>query len=163
MITSTIEAYPKECLGTLFGRRTQQAFTVEYAFPYQTAKRTTFRVEVDDKAEKCIHSTLQNLTSLRHIGNYHSHILGGTKLTSIDKREENLSLDEISVVIAISKKKRKAHWRNHRKRVSGALGNFGFDIVAYTCYSSKRQIRKFRKIDIMWHSSPSDHKDPDNT
>lgn len=150
MIASAVEVYPKECLGVLFGRNTQYTFTVEHVFTYQTADRTRFSVDIDEKVGTNTINMIQKLTPLKPIGDFHSHTIArtGTKLTSIDKKEENFNVNEIEIVVAISKKKRNAHWKNYGKKLSGTLDNFKFDIAAYTCYNPERQVRKFQKIEV---------------
>jgi len=90
MLVSAVEVYPKETRGVLFGRKDQHTFTVEHAFPYQTAIRTRTLVKVDEDVEKCVDSLLQGLTLLKPIGGFHSHTNTriGTKLTSMLIRSE---------------------------------------------------------------------------
>jgi proteasome lid subunit RPN8/RPN11 len=110
MLASAIETYPKECRGELFGRTSKQGFTVEYAFPNQTARRTTQSVSIDWKAVERIHETLFFLFHFRHIGYYHSHPLSTSTLSSADKKaviETNPyddDFDSVSIVIAIYKR-----------------------------------------------------------
>jgi len=73
MIVSAVEVYPKECLGVLFGYRTQHTAIVEQAFCYQTAERTGTTVEVEESRELCCRDMLQKLTSLEPLGDFHSH------------------------------------------------------------------------------------------
>jgi len=135
----------------LFGNKTQHTVIVEQDFSFQTAKRTGTSVEVDDSREESCRDMLHKLTGLESVGDFHSHTNTkiGTKLTLEDRKEENFKVGDISVIIAVSKKRRAMHWRHNNKKLSGVFSNFRFDIAAYSCYSSKSQTRKFQKINLI--------------
>ena len=148
MVASAVEVYPKECLGVLFGHRTQNTAIVEQAFCYQTAERTEYSVEVKDKEkESCCKLLLEKLTSLELLGEFHSHPKGTTRLTSCDKRPDSMSIGNIEVVIAFSVKKEAVNWKYNRKELSGTLGDFGLNIAAYTCYRYRGKT-KHEKISV---------------
>jgi len=151
MIVSAVEVFPKECLGVLLGHKTQHTVIVEQAFCYQTAERTGTSVEVEEKREMCCRDMLRKLTSLESVGDFHSHTDTqiGTKLTAEDRKEENMKVGDIEVIIAVSKKKRSVRWGYNRKKLFGVFGDFRFDIAAYTCYNSKHQTRKFQRIELL--------------
>jgi proteasome lid subunit RPN8/RPN11 len=155
MVVSSVEVYPKECLGVLLGYRawhsldkTRRAI-IEHAISYQTAERTRNTVEVKEKHELRCKDMLYRLCSLESIGDFHSHPDTTTSLTPADKK--SMEAGNVEIVVATSEKKRTTPWRYNlsKKELSGVFGNYRFDVAAYSCFKLKNREVNFEKIHLI--------------
>jgi len=68
------EVYRDEVLGILLGYELADGdLVVEYAIPYQTAKRSKREVEPIRRRENVVLDILDRLTNFHHLGYFHSH------------------------------------------------------------------------------------------
>lgn len=151
MIVSSVEVYPEECLGGLWGYRAWSAVDrtrraiVEQAIPYQKAERTRRSVEIRPKLEWRCKDMLYKLCQLELVGDFHSHPNEESGLSQPDK--DSMETGDIELVIAISRKNRITPWKydDNRKELSGVFGDFRFTMTLHSCYKP----RKFGKIDLL--------------
>jgi proteasome lid subunit RPN8/RPN11 len=155
MIVSSVEAYPEECLGGLWGYRAWSAVDktrraiIEQAISYQKAERTTRTVEIKPRLEWRCKDMLYKLCQLELVGDFHSHPKGTSNLSQADK--DSMEIGDVELVIAISRKTRMAPWKydDSRKELSGVFGDFRFTLTLHSCYKPKQQNRKFEKIHLL--------------
>jgi len=155
MVVSSVEVYPEECLGGLWGYRAWSAVDrtrraiVEQAIPYQKAERTRRSVGIRPKLEWRCKDMLYKLCQLEPIGDFHSHPNGKSGLSQPDK--DSMEIGDVELVIAISRKNRTTPWKydDNRKELSGVFGDFRFTMTLHSCYKPKQQNRTFEKIDLL--------------
>lgn len=150
MIVASIEVYKNECTGVLLGYREGDRMTVDYALPYQSAKRGKTWVEQDiDRDIECLEE-LPFLSHLSHLGYFHSHTpTTGRKAVPLPSEEDLDSMDvgEIEIIIAINKSNRPRDWRiNKNDFLSGATEKYSYEIGAYHLHEQKRA---WKQVDII--------------
>ncbi|RJS89074.1 hypothetical protein DRO56_00580 [Candidatus Bathyarchaeota archaeon] len=126
LILSAIEVYKNECLGALLGYNLRNKIVVEYAIPYQSAKRKYTEVEPNWRRESKIQELIPLLTPLQHLGYFHSHTQwGDTKalsaLSQVDR--ETIEPAQIEIVIAVNDSKRRIKWETTGKELYGTIRN----------------------------------------
>ena len=82
--------YRKECHGVLLDFRTRGRIVVEYAIPFQSAKRRHTEVVSNWRREVKVIEVLPKLIHLQKLGYFHSHpqwggVRGVAKLSAADK------------------------------------------------------------------------------
>jgi len=155
MIVSSVEVYPKECLGALWGYRAWSSVDVmrraiiEQAIPFQTAERTLRSVDIREKHEWRCKDMLYKLCALEPIGDFHSHPHGSPDLSTADK--DSMNIGDVELVIAISRKSKTTFWRYDtvKKELSGVFGDFRFKMAVHSCYKSKEKTKKFERISLL--------------
>lgn len=155
MVVSSVEVYPKECLGVLLGYRAWNSVDkirraiIEQAISFQTAERSRNSVEVKEKHEFRCKDMLYKLCSLESIGDFHSHPDASTSLSPADKR--SMDCGNVEIVVATSRKKKTTPWRydTAKKELSGVFGDYRFNIAAYSCFKSKNHKVGFEKIHLI--------------
>ncbi|MFH1774031.1 MAG: Mov34/MPN/PAD-1 family protein [Methanobacteriota archaeon] len=118
LVSSAVEVYPNETLGILIGIKSQDKIQVQYAVPYQTAKRSKDEVEVTPLKERRLNKFLTKTTALEIVGDFHSHSeyevsRDGYKLSLKDK--SSMKRGGLGIVIVISKDKKRREWRHLSK------------------------------------------------
>jgi len=73
LIISAVETYKKECFGSLLGYGTRNRIIVELAVPSQVAERAFVKVDPDWKRLSQSEEILKQLSTLEHLGYFHSH------------------------------------------------------------------------------------------
>lgn len=142
------EVYKLECHGALLGMRTRGRIMVEYAVPFQAAKRKYAEVTPDWRRELKVTEILPKLIHLRKVGYFHSHpqfgkYRGTSRLS--DKDMEYLEPGDIEIVVAINDSKKSQIWRETKKGLSGTLGRYNIVIAGF--YKRKDgQIKKYKII-----------------
>ena len=141
IILSSVEVYKNECHGVLLGFRTPGRIVVEYAIPFQSAKRTPSEVVPNWRRELKVIEMLPKLIHLEKLGYYHSHPQWGRsrglpELSETD--EEYMREGEVEIVIAINDSKRTSPWRS-KKRLFGTIGKYHITIAGF--YRRKRDMR----------------------
>jgi len=142
IIISSVEVYKKECLGVLLGHREVDRLTVQYAIPYQSAKRRAKSVEPNlTRAVRCIEE-LPHLSHLNHLGYFHSHTQYGQTKARPEPSEQDLSsmaVGHLEIIVAINEAKRSQDWTiNRRGYLSGAATDHSFSMAAYYFHEQKR-------------------------
>jgi len=147
IILSCVEVYRKECLGVLLGYNTRGRIFVEYAIPFQSAKRRSDEVIPNWRRELKVIEILPKMIHLQKLGYYHSHpedeeFLGIAKLSKDDKN--SITEEEVELVVAINDAVRKSAWRETTSGLSGTIGNYRFTIAGFYKRSSDHRIRRYR-------------------
>ena len=145
IVLSGIEVYRDEVLGVLLGYELVDGdLVVEYAIPYQTAKRSKREVEPIRHREIRVLNILDRLTNFHHLGYFHSHTefrgeRGVAELSDPDKE----SLDEgmIELIIAINDAKRKFSWRCSDTDIYGSIDKFHIHLACFKKESKGKIIR----------------------
>jgi len=127
IVLSVIEVYRNECLGALLGYNLRNRIVVEYAIPYQTAKRKFTEVEPSWKREIRVQEILPKLIHLKHLGYFHSHTQfaeqkAETKPSDLDI--ESMIPAQIEMIAAINDSKRRAEWYATTKELRGTIGKY---------------------------------------
>jgi len=149
IILSSVEVYKNECHGVLLGFRTRGRIVVEYAIPFQSAKRTPSEVVPNWRRELKVIEVLPKLIHLRKLGYFHSHPQWGTdrgvaKLSDPDK--DYIREGEMEIVVAINDAKRQMAWQEShtRKRLFGTLGKYHITIAGFYKRVKDDRIAQYR-------------------
>lgn len=134
IVLSGIEVYKDECLGALLGYNLRNRIVVEYAIPYQTAKRKPTEAEPNWKRETRVQEILPQLLQLQHVGYFHSHTQRGEQKSASglsDQDIEGMIPEQIEIVAAINNAKRRVDWSTTRNDLYGTIGDFHIKMAAY--------------------------------
>ncbi|NIM23113.1 MAG: hypothetical protein GTO55_02315, partial [Armatimonadetes bacterium] len=116
IVLAALEAFKKESYGLLLGQKTTRGLVVQYAVPYQTAKRHTSWVRRNERAHARMEGFLKNLHHLNLIGDFHSHTVRGAskalcRLSPLDKRD--LRENDVCIISALNLRKRYQRWQSN--------------------------------------------------
>lgn len=143
LILSAIEVYKSECYGLLLGLRTNDKFIIEFAIPYQSAKRGRTWAELRDDKWRIISKIVKNFPKLDVIGDFHSHTMFGESRADVSLGKEDIeymSESELQMVVAINDKLRSQIWNNNRNgTISGTIDRYHCKIAAYYLPGEKRR------------------------
>jgi proteasome lid subunit RPN8/RPN11 len=148
ILVSSVEVYKLECHGALLGMRTQGRIMVEYAVPFQAAKRKYAEVTPDWRRELKVTEILPKLIHLEKVGYFHSHpqfgkYLGIPELS--EKDSEYLQAGDIEIVVAINDSKKSQTWSETKRGLTGTLGKYHIVLAGF--YKRKdEQIKKYKII-----------------
>ncbi|UCD84595.1 MAG: hypothetical protein JSU92_15225 [Deltaproteobacteria bacterium] len=135
MILSAIEVYKSECYGLLLGLRTNEKFVIDYAIPYQSAKRGRTWAELRQDKWMVISKIVKNFPKLDVIGDFHSHTMFGESRADIVLGREDveyMSENELQIVVAINDKIKSQVWDNNRDgTISGTIDRYHCKVAAY--------------------------------
>jgi len=142
MIIASIEVFKKECIGILLGHREGDRMTVNYALPYQSAKRGKSWVEPDlERDVECLEE-LPFLSHLTHLGYFHSHTpaIGRRAVPKPSEEDiDSMAVGELEIIVAINETIRPREWRTSRDGfLSGATERYSYDIGALYFHEQKR-------------------------
>jgi len=135
MVLAALEAFRKESYGLLLGQTTTRGVVVQYAVPYQTARRHTSWVQRNEPAHRRMEVFLKNLHHLNLIGDFHSHTVRGEhkalcRLSAVDK--EGLRRNDVCLVVALNPRQKYQPWKsNHDGSLSGTVQDFFVKIGAW--------------------------------
>jgi len=146
VILSSVEVYRNECHGALLGFRTNRRIVVQYAIPFQSARRKPSEVVPNWRRELKVIETLPKLVHLKKLGYFHSHPQWGTsrgiaKLSEPDK--EYMSEGEVELVVAINDRKRAVPWQSNM-RLYGTIGKYYIVIAGFYKRKQDSQIKQFK-------------------
>ena len=147
IILSCVEVYKNECLGVLLGFKTRGLIVVEYAIPFQSAKRTPNEVIPNWRRELKVIEVLPQLIHLEKLGYFHSHPQWGhskgmAKLSEADK--DSMTEGDLEVVVAINDAVRKSAWRELTSGLSGTIGDYRITIAGFYKRASDNRIKQYR-------------------
>ena len=138
---SCIEVYARECHGSLLGYHTPHRIVVEYAFPYQSAKRKPTQVEPNWRRELKVKDAVERMTQLQHVGYFHSHTQWGDSKASVTLSaadREWITAGQIEIIVAINQAKRRTNWyQTTLGELCGSLGEFHIRMAGY--YKRKKR------------------------
>ena len=152
IIASSVETYKKECCGLLLGYRswshwdkTRRAI-IEHAYQFQMSKRSRYSVTVPRQESRC-KDMIYKLSMFEPLGYFHSHPESNPMPTKEDI--ESMNVNDVEIIVAIKRKGRYVPWRydSQKKILSGVLGEFRFEICAYT--RTRSSDRPIKKIDLL--------------
>lgn len=150
LVSSAVEVYPNETLGVLIGIKSKDKIQVQYAVPYQTAKRKRGEVEVTPLREKRMNKFLTKTTALEIVGYFHSHpecdVLRGYKLSPEDKN--SMKHGEWGIVIVINKDRKRRDWKHLPKgSLLGSIYPYSLRITSWFT-GGDQQNKQFNISDI---------------
>ncbi|MEM3458967.1 MAG: Mov34/MPN/PAD-1 family protein [Candidatus Bathyarchaeia archaeon] len=152
IIAASVETYRKECCGLLLGYRswshwdkTRRAL-VEQAYQFQTSERSRYSVTVPREESRC-KDMIYKLSMFEPLGYFHSHPECDPTPTKDDV--QSMKINDIELIVTIEKKDRNVPWRYDasKKLLAGVLGEFRFELAAYTRTKSKSPTVK--KLDLL--------------
>jgi proteasome lid subunit RPN8/RPN11 len=150
IIVSSVEVFRNECLGLILGYKESDRMTVEYAIPFQSAKRKKGSVEANVRRDTMCKELLPELSHLEQLGYYHSHTqYGGARAGTEPSKEDLQSMVEgsIDIILAVNKTKRRKEWTmDSRGVLSGTIGEFMFAFAAYHYHSQKLEWKRVRIV-----------------
>jgi proteasome lid subunit RPN8/RPN11 len=135
LLVSTIEVYRKECFGILLGHATPERMVVEFAVPYQSARRKFREVHMDVNRSRRVDEAVKTTSRWELVGDYHSHPMYGetratTKLSKVD--QQFFQDGSISIVVAINDLARQQRWGYVKGgSLSGSINGYAIRISAY--------------------------------
>ena len=141
LIVSSVEVFRDECLGILLGYRESDRMTVEYAIPYQSAKRRKGSVDANLRRDAVCKGLLPSLSHLEHLGYFHSHTQFGNRLAiakaSLDDFQ-SMREGQIEIIVAVNEASRRKEWMMHRDgHLSGTIGEYSLGLRAYHFHPQK--------------------------
>lgn len=113
IIAMAMETYKKECIGILYGRASENGFTIEYAMPHQTARRSLSEVNTFDKRLRAARRVVSDMSTLQQIGDYHSHTdydKDGTWTVPSETDAKSMHPGNIYIVVAIEDEPSREDW-----------------------------------------------------
>jgi hypothetical protein len=134
IILSSVEVYKNECHGALLGFQTRDRIIVEYAIPFQSAKRKFAEVMPNWRRELKVIEILPRLIHLQKLGYFHSHPQFGKKrgLAELSEQDKDYMHEgEIEIVVAINDAKKTSRWTESKNRLSGTLGKYNITIAGF--------------------------------
>jgi proteasome lid subunit RPN8/RPN11 len=150
IIVSSVEVFRNECLGLVLGYKESDRMTVEYAIPFQSAKRKKGSVEANVRRDTMCKELLPELSHLEQLGYYHSHTqYGNSRAVAEPSKQDLLSMVEgsIDIILAVNKTKRRKDWTMDARGVlSGTIGDFAFAFAAHHYHSQKREWKQVRIV-----------------
>lgn len=138
IVLSAIEVYKNECLGALLGYNLRNRITVEYAIPYQTAKRRPAEVEHNWKRETRVQEILPKLVHLKHLGYFHSHTQHGNQKATAEPSSldiESIIPAQIEIIAAVNDSRRRTQWYATEKELRGTIGKYH---IRLACHYKKK-------------------------
>lgn len=147
IILSSVEVYKNECHGALLGFQTRRRIVVEYAIPFQSAKRRFSGVEPNWRRELKVIEILPKLIHLQKLGYFHSHPQYGDKRGTPELSEEDkdyMKEGEVEIMAAINDAKKKLRWAESKKRLQGTLGKYNIVIAGFYKRRKDGEIRQYR-------------------
>lgn len=171
MLFAAIETFPKECLGTIFGKRPtrkKKYHLITNAIPIQLVTcRKNNEVEQDDYGKKQLRSIIAKAPKLYPaLGSFHSYPEGRKKIktefdiaemseiSKADKKSMRKDKEEIAIIITVSyKKKLLEKWHSNRVEtegwIEGRLGRYNLYITAHAaCQKKNKKKKKIKQICI---------------
>jgi len=134
IILSSVEVYKLECHGALLGFQTHGRIIVEYAIPFQSAKRKFAQVEPNWRKELKVIEILPKLIHLQKLGYFHSHPQFGDQrgLPELSEADKNYIREkEIEILVAINDAKKTSPWTESKNKLSGTLGKYHISIAGF--------------------------------
>lgn len=131
------------------GFKTTGLIVVEYAIPFQSAKRKFSEVTPNWRNSLKMTNVLPDLVHMQVLGTFHSHPQfdknrGVAKLSDCD--EESLEAGNIEIVVAINNKKIKCPWTETQYGLSGTVGKYHIAIAGFYKKTSDQKIMNYRII-----------------
>ena len=134
LLLSSIEVYPKECLGLLIGSQDIYRTVVHNAVVFQTEERFARHVHFpkEDVHHQIVNFLDECLPHLKTVGDFHSH----TKDTDYRPSKEDTSgmeAKQVYIIVHVYKKKKKIPWgyNTKKKLLVGTTRDFYFKIGAW--------------------------------
>jgi len=134
LVLSAIEVYKNECIGALLGYNVSNRIVVEYAIPYQTAKRKPSGAEPNWNRESRVQQILPKLSQLKQVGYFHSHPQWGTNKGTTEPSKidiEGMIPTQIEIIVAINDSKRRTTWGESGKELYGTIGNYHIRLACH--------------------------------
>lgn len=147
LVSSAVEVYPRETLGVLIGIKSKDKIMVQYAIPYQTARRGRNEAKVTQPREKRMNKFLIRTTALEIVGDFHSHpedVSKGYKPSSEDKK--SMRRGELGIIVTINKDKKRRDWKHLSK--GSLLGSIYPYSLRITSWYRNLQNKHFSISDI---------------
>ena len=135
LLVSSIEVYRRECFGILLGHREPERIMVEFAVPYQSARRKFQEVHMDWHRSQRVEEAVRMTSRWELVGDYHSHPMYGdekatTKLSGVDHKE--FRDGGTSLIVAINDGHRQQRWKYVKGGlISGSINGYALRMAAY--------------------------------
>jgi hypothetical protein len=149
IILSSVEVYKNECHGALLGFQTRGRIIVEYAIPFQSAKRRFSEVKPNWRRELKVIEILPKLIHLQKLGYFHSHPQYGGKRGSPElsgQDSEYMGEGELEIVVAINDAGKTIRWAESRKMLSGTLGEYSIVLAGFYKRRRDGEIQQYRIV-----------------
>jgi proteasome lid subunit RPN8/RPN11 len=149
IILSSVEVYKNECHGALLGFQTQGRIIIEYAIPFQSAKRKFAEVMPNWRRELKVIEILPKLIHLQKLGYFHSHPQFGNKrgLPELSEPDKNYMQEgEIEIIVAINDARKTSPWTESKNKLSGTLGNYHIVIAGFYKRKKDSKILQYRVL-----------------
>lgn len=138
ILMSSIEVFPKECLGLLIGNKTRDRFVISQCLVFQTAERT--RNEVFYPRDK-VYRTMQRFLKdympyFSVIGDFHSHPYGRLEREGYKPSDGDIEIMDygnVYLIVQLHKKRKRMIWNYNpsEKTISGTIGDNFIKISAW--------------------------------
>lgn len=147
IITSAVDAFPKECFGQLLGKKYNSTFKLNSAYNmYSSLRRTENSISYSSHRAERLEKILEKICGedTHVLGTYHSHPNANTELSDYDKKEK-LKNENIQLIISIRRtKSAKNYLRRSRNKnnVSGVINYHLFEIAGFYYNKNEREFQE---------------------
>lgn len=139
--TSSVEVYPKESIGLIFGTKILNGYRCSVAIPLQEAERDVFGVSWDLLHQERIKKAVFSMMGYKFLGIYHSHTDTAAVLS---KEDVSLLINSdylLCIVSSVSKSLNpSSHWRERKLGIEGSLQNF--ELIMNAFVKSAQQVQQ---------------------
>jgi proteasome lid subunit RPN8/RPN11 len=134
MVLSSVEVFHHEALGVVLGFAGEEQFVIEYAIPYQTARKGLSWVAPRPRRVARLERILEH-HPVEVIGDFHSHTeLGELRALCTPSGEDiaDMQNGKVHLILALNEARRRSAW-SHRSdgRISGTLEGYRITMGAF--------------------------------
>lgn len=154
IVLSSVEVFHHEALGVALGFTSEDQFIIQYAIPYQTARKALTWVAPRPKRVARIERILDH-HPVNVIGDFHSHTeLGDLKALCRPSGEDIADMEEgkVHLIVALNETNRRSPWIHKADgNIAGTLEGYHITIGAF--YLENRGRYKFIRANIVCPSA----------
>ncbi|TET78375.1 hypothetical protein E3J38_08675 [candidate division TA06 bacterium] len=154
IVLSSVEVFHHEALGVALGFASEDQFIIQYAIPYQTARKALTWVAPRPKRVARIERILDH-HPVNVIGDFHSHTeLGDLKALCRPSGEDIADMEEgkVHLIVALNETNRRSPWIHKADgNIAGTLEGYHITIGAF--YLENRGRYKFIRANIVCPSA----------
>ncbi len=149
ILTSAVDAFPKECFGQLLGEKKYSTFKLSSAYNMSSLRRSENYIFYNPEKVKNLKIVLEKIyQNKKFLGTYHSHpnenINANIKLSEKDK-EKSLENENVQIIISIKKTKNiqdSLKYSKNKRSIIGRINHHSFRIEGFYYNKTGREFRE---------------------
>ncbi len=147
IVTSAVDAFPKECFGQLLGKKYNSTFKLNSAYNmYSSLRRTENSISYSlprlERLEKILEKICGEDTPV--LGTYHSHPNKDAELSDKDKKRE-LKNENLQIVISIKRTKSAKNYLRRSRNKNNLLGVINYHLFEIAGFYYDKNEKKFQE------------------